>query len=291
MRRYVSDKTSNALDTLRQEISSHPLTKGLEVDDFDVNLVYNYLLDMEKCKGCKGLNVCKQDTTGYQPVLEKSPYLSVELKPCDYKKADMQMSKVHGKITTLYLSDDLLKAELSKFELLNEERTKALKYASLFASTYTSNTSVKSMYLYGTFRTGKTYLLAAVANKLASRDVKTMLVYFPDLVRHLKSAIHSGELENRIEELKQIDVLMLDDIGSENLTTWVRDEILGPILQYRLSAKLPVFFSSNLSIKELALHLNQTKDGESDPLKGYRILERIMALCEEFKLNEKRYIK
>ena len=29
-------------------------------------------------------------------------------------------------------------------------------------------------------------------------------------------------------------MLLLDDIGAENVTAWGRDEVLGPLLQYRM---------------------------------------------------------
>ena len=34
--------------------------------------------------------------------------------------------------------------------------------------------------------------------------------------------------------LKSVDVLLLDDFGSENMTNWLRDDVLGPVLNYRL---------------------------------------------------------
>ena len=39
-----------------------------------------------------------------------------------------------------------------------------------------------------------------------------------------------------------VPVLILDDIGSEMNTQWVRDEVLGPILQFRMLEELPTFF-------------------------------------------------
>ena len=38
---------------------------------------------------------------------------------------------------------------------------------------------------------------------------------------------------------------MLDDIGSESMTSWMRDEVLGRILNYRMHKGLPTFFTSN----------------------------------------------
>ncbi len=42
------------------------------------------------------------------------------------------------------------------------------------------------------------------------------------------------------------NILMLDDIGAEEITPWARDEVIGPLLHYRMVQELPTFFSSNL---------------------------------------------
>ena len=40
---------------------------------------------------------------------------------------------------------------------------------------------------------------------------------------------------------------MLDDLGSENMSAWLRDEVLGPVLNYRVLECKPLFISSNIS--------------------------------------------
>ena len=76
---------------------------------------------------------------------------------------------------------------------------------------------------------------------------------------------------------------MIDDIGAENITSWGRDEILGTILQYRMEENLPTFFTSNLSLEELELHLSNTNK-TIDKVKARRIIERIKYLSTEMKM-------
>ena len=56
-------------------------------------------------------------------------------------------------------------------------------------------------------------------------------------------------------------MLLLDDIGAENTSNWSRDEVLGPILQYRMENHLPTFFTSNLTMDELEEALSTTSSG------------------------------
>ena len=94
---------------------------------------------------------------------------------------------------------------------------------------------------------------------------------------------YSYLIEDKMRYLQNVDILLLDDIGAENVTAWGRDEILGTILQYRMNNKLTTFFTSNYTIQELEDHLSMTKNGE-DKVKAKRIIERIKQLTEDIEL-------
>ena len=87
-------------------------------------------------------------------------------------------------------------------------------------------------------------------------------------------------------QIKNTEILLIDDIGAENITSWSRDEVLSPILQYRMDNKLKTFFTSNLSIEDLEKHLALTKDGE-EVVKARRIIERIKQLTSDVELVSK----
>ena len=80
--------------------------------------------------------------------------------------------------------------------------------------------------------------------------------------------------------------MLLDDIGAEAESNWSRDEILGPILQYRMDQNIPTFFTSNLSLKELEEVLAITNSGV-DKVKARRIIERIKQLTNSLELISK----
>ena len=93
-------------------------------------------------------------------------------------------------------------------------------------------------------------------------------------------------VEEKLDFLKNVDILLIDDIGAENVTSWGRDEILGTILQYRMNNKLSTFFTSNLTLEELEDHLSITKNSE-DKVKARRIIERIKQLTDDKELVSK----
>jgi len=170
--------------------------------------------------------------------------------------------------------------------MIGNTRKEVHKYMMDFLNKYTKDTPMKGMYLSGVFGSGKTYILAAFANELAKKGLRVSFVYYPDLVRELKSSIGTGDLEEKVSKLKKVDVLMLDDIGGETASAFIRDEVLGPILQHRVLDELPTFFTSNLKMRVLieALAMDKTP---AEMAKAARIYERIRVLATEFELQEK----
>ena len=61
-----------------------------------------------------------------------------------------------------------------------------------------------------------------------------------------------------------VDYLLLDEIGEENVTAWSRDEILLTILSYRLLNHLPTFFTSLYDYHELKKIYTLKKSDEID---------------------------
>ena len=131
-------------------------------------------------------------------------------------------------------------------------------------------------------------MLAWLASKLVDLNAKVIFAYYPELVRQIKSSISEGNLEFYLEELKNVEVLMIDDIGGESNSDFIRDEVLGAILQTRMSNNALTFMSSNLNPKLLLDHLSSgSKD--VDRVKGSRVFERISTLMEFVELKDKNY--
>ena len=120
---------------------------------------------------------------------------------------------------------------------------------------------------------------------MAKKGVKSILIYYPDFLVSLKSSFQTN-FQEKFNQIKKIPLLLLDDIGAENCSNWSRDEVLGPILQYRMENHLPTFFTSNLTIDELEKSLSITSSGV-DKVKARRIIERIKQLTIPLELISK----
>ena len=85
--------------------------------------------------------------------------------------------------------------------------------------------------------------------------------------------------ETLINQAKNTSVLILDDLGAENLSMWIRDDILGVILEYRMQNELTTFITSNFDMTEMEKYLSETRD-DRDPGKAARLMQRIKFLTK-----------
>ncbi len=266
------------ISDMRKFIENNPETKDLHLLDVDVNKVYNYLLQKQT----------RPVKDGYEIHLRTDPYIEVYYRPTKQKQLADKRERIKQNLkfydSEVYIQD----ASITAFDVFNDEREKAVQAAESFLARYKRDHYEKGLFIYGKYATGKSYLLSAIAQVLAERNITVLFVYMPDLTRSIKQGMNEGNLEERVNKLKQADVLMMDDFGGENLSTWFRDEILVPVLQYRLSAKLPVFMSSNYSFVELATNMTLAKDA-SDRSKAGRLIQRLQDLMVYVKLSEKKY--
>ena len=164
----------------------------------------------------------------------------------------------------------------------DRNRFKTIKWLKEFIDNYEKNNHQKGLYLHGNFGCGKTYLIAAMANMMAKKNIKSAIVFWPDFLRLLKTSFQN-DYASKLDYIKKVPILCLDDIGAEVTTSWGRDEILCPILQYRMQENLPTFFTSNLDINALEQHFSISKDGV-EVVKAKRIIERIKQLTDDIEM-------
>ncbi len=168
--------------------------------------------------------------------------------------------------------------------ILTRSRTEILSLMSDFIGNFHSPTK-KGLYVYGDFGVGKSFLLAALAHDLSEKySVATTMIHYPSFVVNVKNAIQSGQVKAEIDTVKKADILILDDIGAEQHSPWVRDDVLQVILQHRMQENLPTFFTSNFSLTDLEKRLSQGKAGD-ESWQAKRVMERIRFLAKEVHLE------
>lgn len=267
-----NEKFKNLVEKLG--IDSKILMKYTSSLEESANEYYN-------CTHCKNICTCKNKIIGYAYLPKiNGKNLSFDYVSC---KKKMKIDKENKHIKNIYLYDipeEIKNAKIAEIYTQYKERYETIKWLNDFIKNYQKGG--KGLYLHGNFGSGKTYLIAAAFNELAKKNIKSAIVFWPEFLRDLKTSFQT-DFKEKYEKIKKVELLMIDDIGAENTTNWGRDEILCPLLQYRMENHLTTFFTSNLTIDSLEQHFEVTKDNVQE-MKAKRLIERIKQLTIDIEM-------
>lgn len=153
------------------------------------------------------------------------------------------------------------------------------KESDLYAACYLD----KSIFCYGPAGTGKTLFAATLAQRYIDREKSIEFYSFPLLMMTFQS-LYRNEKADPVEKILEISrspkILILDDIGIEKLTDYVR-QVTYILINERYQQNLTTIITSNKSL------------GEIDSIIHPGISSRIAGMCEilEFTGNDKRLKK
>ena len=222
---------------------------------------------------------------GYKPILVMNHgYADVSYEETPELIAAEKEAAIKNRLKLINLPASLKKVSFADVDADDEKRFTVFQRLVEFSEAYPHVR--KGLYLYGDFGVGKSFMVAALAYDLSEkRGVSSTLLHYPSFVIDVKNAIGDGNVKTLVDEIKLSEVLILDDIGAEQSTAWVRDEILQVILQYRMQENLPTFFTSNFNFEDLELHFAKGKHGNDETWEARRVMERIRYLAEETRLE------
>ena len=222
---------------------------------------------------------------GYKPILVMNHgYADVSYEETPELIAAEKEAAIKKRLNLINLPSSLKNVSFLDVYRDDVARLTVLNRMIKFVNDYPDNR--KGLYLYGDFGVGKSFMVAALAHDLSEkRGVSSTLLHYPSFVIDVKNAIGDGNVKSLVDEIKQAEVLIFDDIGAEQSTPWVRDEVLQVILQYRMQEDLPTFFTSNFSFDDLEKHFSKGKNGNDETWEARRVMERIRYLAEETRLE------
>jgi primosomal protein DnaI len=260
---------------IRKMIAQCEETKNLDISDDDLPVIYHYLLTKDQ-----------EDEYGKRQEIKTNP-LRVVWVPT-IKSQVLYFKEYWQAQNALFDSNIDFDSHLVKqFVVDNDSKQQALKDMKKIVKNFTQNT--KGFYISGSFNIGKTIFLKKLAYELIQKQISVIFLFMPDITRKFRNFLYNNTLEKRLQQLKNVKCLILDDLGSENMTPWFRDEILLPLLYDRADKKLPLFISSNFPLNELQnylFHLHGAENANSE-IKVYKIIEKIRILTYFYDFSEK----
>lgn len=268
---------------VRAFLAQEKLTADSKVVERSLSKLYEFVQEKDRAQGQEN-----EKFPGYYPKLVMNiNYIDVTYVPTEKMLRQQEERAKARRIQLIALPKALKEAEFSRFDLTEEGREEAATAAFDFAEAFRKEPHRfhQGLYIYGPFGVGKTYLLGAIANDLAKAGYESTLIHYPQYVALRKQAIGQADPLEDLTAIQKTPVLMLDDIGAESNSAWVRDDILGVILQYRMNEELPTLFTSNFTLEELEKHLARSGSQAIEPVKASRIMERIHMLAKPVALT------
>jgi DNA replication protein DnaC len=119
--------------------------------------------------------------------------------------------------------------------------------------------------LMGPTGTGKTHLGIAICNRWLADGKPAKYTSVPLFLDQLRAAFKlDGEnsYHSRYHIFLTVPLLMLDDLGTENVTDWTEEHLYG-LLDYRLMHQLPTVLTTNVPLDKINFRIRPrlTRDG------------------------------
>lgn len=232
----------------------------MEIKDFELKDDEYIKDDLIFCKTCNTPRLWKSEdgeivTKCLCSCQTKARDISIEAEKAKQKMLKLERLRINSLLGTKYKN--------SSFENLDLKRPNSFVVASKRCKKFCDNWElVKSegcgIYLFGTVGTGKTELSACICNYLMQRYIPVLITNFLEVSKDLRASYHANnESEMQIiDKLTNIDLLVIDDIGTEKLVkqdgsnSFMQEKVFD-IINLRYINKMPTIFTSNYSLNQL----------------------------------------
>ena len=280
--------SGNATDLTKQILADPRVADfiqehGLSQDEIKRSLpkFNQFLVECRKVKEGDVSYIAK----GYEPILTMNEgYADVTYKETRQLKEQQEQQAISKRINLVSLPQSYRKITFADIALDDVARVDTFETLVDFVANYPSPDQ-KGLYIYGDMGVGKSFMLAAMAHELSeTKKVATTIIHYPSFAIDVRNGIKDNSVKEQIDAVKEAEVLVLDDIGAEQFSSWIRDDVLQVILQYRMIEELPTFFTSNYSFADLEAKLSNGRQGD-ETWQAKRVMERIRFLAKEVHLR------
>ncbi len=162
------------------------------------------------------------------------------------------------------------------FEADDQKNTKVSAACERYANTFERGDPY-GLLLFGEVGGGKTYMAAAVANRLIERGFSVLHTDIGSVATLMESSFEKRQ--RNLERILSYDLLIIDDLGAQRSTEYMMQHVYA-VVDGRYRHKKPMVITTNIDGDRIAqLH-------DSGPWS--RVFDRILELCYPLKLSGNR---
>ena len=247
-----------------------------------------------KCKFCgKDLK-----PIGLDYLYANIPLSSIEYERCDCKesqaywneidlKEEIQKKRKHFEqiIRQFYIqnySSKRIQDYQFKNFIITEINKKEIEIAKDFTEKCINKNQKNGLIITGKSGVGKTHLATAILNKLTEKDMLVLMGRLISLLDVIKGTYKdfSSKEKDIIELYSKVDMLIIDDLGTERISSWAIEKLY-TIIENRNENKLPIIVTTRFDKESLLDRFYQSEDEEL----AEAVIEKLYQFCYGIELK------
>ena len=152
-----------------------------------------------------------------------------------------------------------------------------------FTEKYINKNQKNGLIITGKSGTGKTHLATAILNKLTEKYMQVLmgrLILLLDVIKDTFKDFSSKE-KDIIELYSKVDMLIIDDLGTERISSWALEKLY-TIIENRNENKLPIIVTTRFNKGSLLDRFYQSEDEEL----AEAVIEKLYQFCYGIELKK-----
>lgn len=249
-------------------------------------------------------NKCKFCGKDLKPIGLDYLYANIPLSSIEYERCNCKESKIYWKEIDLkeeiqrkrkhfeqmirqfyiqnYSSKRIQDYQFKNF-IITEINKKEIEIAKDFTEKCINKNQKNGLIITGKSGTGKTHLATAILNKLTEKDMLVLmgrLILLLDVIKDTFKDFSSKE-KDIIELYSKVDMLIIDDLGTERISSWALEKLY-TIIENRNENKLPIIVTTRFDKESLLDRFYQSEDEEL----AEDVIEKLYQFCYGIELKK-----
>ncbi len=189
--------------------------------------------------------LCRDEGYVYDPTRRMCACFETELNRRMLGELGLAQEATFERFNEGLFSDEPVVGKLSQRVMMRQNRDLCERYASAYP-----DTDVRDLLLTGKSGLGKTFLLQAIAHRVAERGMSVTYISAYRLLEAMRKAYFENNSE-LLQPLMEAPLLLVDDLGTEPLMENITVTQLFNLLNERQNAGRHTVLSTNLNLAEL----------------------------------------
>ena len=265
-------------------------------------------MDLEnmKCNSKEEIfhNKCEFCGKDLKPIGLDYLYANIPLSSIEYERCDCKQSKIYWDEIDLkeekqkkrkqfeqmirqfyiqnYSSNRIQDYQFENF-IITEINKKEVEIAKDFTEKCINKNQKNGLIITGKSVVGKTHLATAILNKLTEKDMLVLmgrLILLLDVIKDTFKDFSSKE-KDIIELYSKVDMLIIDDLGTERTSSWALEKLY-TIIENRNENKLPIIVTTRFNKESLLDRFYQSEDEELSEA----VIQKLYQFCYGIELKK-----